>query len=155
REKHILAPAFLQQSIERKHFAAVFNEDSKKFEFSRCQIDDAAGAPDFVTSEINLNVSELKPLSHRWTRRAAKHRLNPRDEFARTERLCDVIVRAETESQNFVLFLAARGQQNDWRARTGSPQLAADCEAVSAGKHHVQKNEVELSGGGFYRRGTT
>src|SRR5215813_13393572 len=84
REKHILAPAFLQQSIERKHFAAVFNEDSKKFEFSRCQIDDAAGAPDFVTSEIHLNVSELKRLSHRWTRRAAKHRLNPRDEFPRT-----------------------------------------------------------------------
>ena len=69
--------------------------------------------------------------------RAAQDRIHPRDQFARAERLCHVIVAADLKSENAVDLLVAGRQEQDRRIRR-LPDLAADFEAV-----HLRHADVE------------
>ena len=74
-------------------------------------------------------------------RARAQHRRHPQREFARAERLRDVVVRTELESGDAVLLLAEGGQHHH-RHIAAAAQLPADLEPAHAGHHHVQHDEV-------------
>ena len=76
--------------------------------------------------------------------RAPQHGANPREELARVEGLGEVVVRADLEPDHLVHVLALGGQHDDGQ---GGPlgrraDLAADLEAVHAGQHQVEQDEV-------------
>ena len=92
---------------------------------------------------------------HRTRRRAAsrqgparpcsarrKHRLDPRDQLARTERLHHVVVRADLEADDAV-HLGAHGRQHDDRRPVSLAQLLAENKPAIARHHEIEHDEVE------------
>jgi hypothetical protein len=75
---------------------------------------------------------------------AAQHRFDPCDELRQLERLRDVVVSAELESDDDVVELAARGEHDD-RHTALAADLAADLEAVERRQHHIEDDEVECA----------
>ena len=73
---------------------------------------------------------------------AAQHRVDPGQQFARVERLGEVIVGAHFKSENAIDILAARGEHDDRHLRFGA-DLAAQAEAVLARQHDVEDQEVD------------
>ena len=76
--------------------------------------------------------------------RAAEHGADTRDKLHHAERLCDVVVRAAVQTDDLVVLGVLRGQQND---RNGggigqAAQTAKDRDAVLAGQHDVEQDEV-------------
>ena len=76
--------------------------------------------------------------------RATQYRPHAQCEFARAERLGQVIVGAGLQTRDPVVLLAECGQQ-DHRDRVVAalPQAAAQCQAVRAGHHHVEHRDVD------------
>jgi hypothetical protein len=71
---------------------------------------------------------------------AAQYRPHPRDDLARTERLADVIVGAELESQQAIDFVHARRDHDD-RNRAERSHFATDTDAVLTGQHQVEQHQ--------------
>jgi len=63
--------------------------------------------------------------------------LTPRDQFARAERFCHIVIAADLQPENAIDLLVARRQKQDRRIR-GLPDLAADFETV-----HLRHADVE------------
>ena len=72
---------------------------------------------------------------------AAQDDVHPGDEFARAERLGDVIVTADLEAQHAIDFVIARGEKQDWEVR-GFSDFPADVEAVEFRHADVQNDQV-------------
>ena len=77
---------------------------------------------------------------------AAQDHIHPRDQLARAEGFCDVIVAADLEAKDAVDFVVARGQKQD-RHVGGFPDLPADFEPVELGHADVEDDEVRPVGG--------
>jgi hypothetical protein len=73
---------------------------------------------------------------------AAQRRSHAAAELANRERLRDVIVGAELETQHLVDLVVARSQHDDRDVAT-SPQLLADLEAVHLRQHEVEDDEID------------
>ena len=73
---------------------------------------------------------------------AAEHRVNARDELARIERLRQIVVGAHLESDDAVDVLAFGRQHDDRHRLAGAAQPAAYRQAVFAGEHEVQHDEM-------------
>jgi hypothetical protein len=74
--------------------------------------------------------------------RTAQHSLDSRDQLARTERLHDIIVRANLEADDAVDLRAHSGQHDDRRPILLA-QLLAEHKPAFAGHHEIEDNEVE------------
>ena len=64
-------------------------------------------------------------------------------QFARVEGLAEVVVGADFEADDAVDVLALGGQHDDGRAVVGGAQAAADRQAVFAGHHQVEHDQVD------------
>ncbi|KAG1394898.1 hypothetical protein G6F59_014097 [Rhizopus arrhizus] len=74
---------------------------------------------------------------------AAQHRHHSRHHFARTERLADVVVGADLQSQQAVDLLHPRGD-HDHRHVAAGAQLAAQIHAIALRQHQVQQHQIGL-----------
>ena len=63
------------------------------------------------------------------------------DELAEPERLDDVVVRAELQSDDAVDLVTARGDDDDRDVRLG-PQLTAEVEPVEVGQTEIEQDDV-------------
>jgi hypothetical protein len=77
---------------------------------------------------------------------AAQDHVDPRDQLARAERLCHVIVAADLEFQHAIDLVVARGEKQD-RHVGGLSDLAADFKPVKLGHADVEDDEVRPVGG--------
>ena len=75
---------------------------------------------------------------------AAQHGAHAGEQFARVERLGQIIVRAQLQPGDPVGLLAHRGQHDD-RHRGLAAQPAGEIGAAFAGEHEVKHDEVELA----------
>ena len=82
---------------------------------------------------------------------AAQQRLDPRDELAHRERLGHVVVGADAEADEHVGLVVAGGEHED-RDRALGLDAAADLEAVDAGQHDVEHDDVGVAAGRRRRR---
>ena len=80
---------------------------------------------------------------------AAQHGLDAGDEFAHGEGLGHVVVSADFEADDAVDFVVAGGEHQDGDGAAAA-DLAADVEAVHAGEHEVEHQEVGLVGEGEF-----
>ena len=76
--------------------------------------------------------------------RAAHHRADARQQFARRKRLDHVIVDAGFEAADAVVFLAARGQHDDRdvAGQVVAAPAAGELQAAGAGQHPVEQDQV-------------
>ena len=75
-------------------------------------------------------------------RRATEQRPHPRDDFADREWLREVIVSAEIQTFDSLVYIPARGEKEHWRIHTLSAHLAQDAEPVASWQHDVEDNCV-------------
>ncbi len=80
---------------------------------------------------------------------AAEHGFDAGDEFAHGEGLGHVVVGADFEADDTVDFVVTGGEHEDGDS-AGAADLAADVEAVHAGEHEVEHQEVGLVGEGEF-----
>ena len=77
----------------------------------------------------------------RRRRTAARDRADARDELTNAERLHDVVVRTELETDHAVDLLAARRHDDDRNGRLCA-DATADVEAVEVGQAQVEQHDV-------------
>ena len=84
---------------------------------------------------------------------AAQHRLDPQNHLARAERLRDVVVGAELETDDAVELLALGGEHDERQAggRGIALEQPRELEAVEAGEHQIEHDEVGQAGAGSPR----
>ncbi len=145
-----VAPDIREQEVPREHAPAVLHQVLEQQEFLGGQPHRLAAVGDDVALAVEFD----GPVDHRGAPglrpalRAPQQGADPGHELARAERLRDVVVGAELEAHDPVGLLGAGGQHDDGqRARLGRPaEGAADLQAVDAGQHEVEDDEVRHAG---------
>src|SRR5205823_580190 len=97
--------------------------------------------PHFGAS-IDLNIADLHRRLRQWPLKTSQHRLYPSDQLARTERLRNVIVRAQLQTQYAVGLSALGGEKHDRsrRKRGYVTNLPAELKSIFS-RHHDIQNE--------------
>ena len=92
---------------------------------------------------IDFDFADFHGAGRQRALEAAQHGLDAGDEFARAERLGDVVVGAEFESEDAVGFAALCGQKNYGHGGEAGRLAngAANFQAVFAGDHDVEHEE--------------
>jgi len=78
--------------------------------------------------------------------RPAQDGHDPGDHLARTERLDQVIVSADIESGDAIIFALARGQHQNGRIGPGA-NAPADLHTIEGRKHQIQNNQIGMFAG--------
>ena len=76
---------------------------------------------------------------------AAQHGRDPGQHLVEAERLGDVVVAAETQPGDPVVRGVAGGQEDHGDAGPAVVDSADHLEAVAAGHHHIQQDQVRLA----------
>ena len=118
--------------------------------------------PELGRRELQAPALDVDPVLHRVDRKrapddlpfrvalpyaaAAKHGADARDQLPGTERLVDVVVRADAETQDDVALLTASRDHDHGQVarRVDGAKAAADIQAVQAGQQQVQQHDVRL-----------
>jgi hypothetical protein len=98
--------------------------------------------------EVRLSGAGRRPdgPGGRWDRpRSPRERAHPGDEFARAERLREVVVGSDRETDDAVDLLAPGREHDDVRIRERADP-ATCLNAVDAGQHEVQDDDVRGEG---------
>src|SRR5882724_5216125 len=74
---------------------------------------------------------------------ASQHGMDAGQQFARIERLGQVVVGTDFQADDAVHVFDLGGQHDDGRGVAGGAQAAADRQAVFAGQHQVQHDQVD------------
>ena len=106
----------------------------------------AGGEEQLVVAEGHHLVGTGRRAGHQ-RRLAAQHGLDPRQQFARVERLGQVVVGAQFQALDAAALVALGGEHDDRHLIVLFAQAAAGSEAVLAGKHQVEHNQLEQFAG--------
>ena len=98
-----------------------------------------------MTRDVDNQVAEVEHLDLGLVgqMRAAEERANAGHELARRERLDEVVVCAQLETDDAVLHLALSGEHDDGHVG-GVANRTADALAGQLGEHEVEYDKVEL-----------
>lgn len=127
--------------------ARVFQECFENRKFVRGKLDGLAA--DFHLVEFWVQLYSVARDRRSSLLRArlvvAQLRLDSRQQDARAERLCDVVVRAEFKPAYDVRLLASCGKHDNRHLRVGFLRAVdfAEVQPVHARQHEVEQNEVE------------
>ena len=80
----------------------------------------------------------------------AQHCAHAGDQLTRIERLAEIIVGADLESDDAVDILLERGKQDDRHAGALYSEVAAKIEARAVRQHHVEHDQVDLMRGELF-----
>ena len=131
-----------------KHHARPLEKDGEQAKFRRAQrYRHAVGSGELLARYVEGPSLEADAMGGRCRRsrqrlRTAEHGADTGEELARIERLHHVVVRADLEADDPVGFFGERGQQ-DHRDVGRLAQPAAERQAVLAGHHDVEDDEVD------------
>jgi len=130
----------------------VLDQHLEQRELARGQRGGGAGASQFASAEVDHRVAEADfrfGLAGRSRRRrhhpAAQHGVDARHQFARIERLGQVVVGAQFQTDDAVDLVALGGQHDDGEIPAFlvlRAQAAANRQAVLARHHQVEHDEV-------------
>ena len=113
--------------------------------------DSATCEPSSSTMPHELDVLAGDAGLARARRRPAQQRLDARLQLAHAERLGEVVVAADLQSDDLV-ELGVAGRQEQHRNARLRAQAAADLVAVDAGQHDVEHHQIEGLGLGKRER---
>ena len=138
------APRRVEQLRARIDPPGMGHQEVQQPELGRPEIDAALSCADPVSRRVEAQPGELDGVVGALRRPPAQHRLDPREQLARRERLGQVVVRADLQPGELVGFARSRGQHDD-RDVAGAPvaaQAAREREARLAGQHPVEQHHV-------------
>ena len=143
------AQRHLRELLARDHAAGVAQQKLQHIELDGGEIDRHIAAGDGARRHRHVDVADgerlIMTLGRDRLARAAKDGANACDQFARIERLGQVIVGTDLEAQNAIHGLAARSEQKHRHGRLLTQRLQ-QLEARTAGQHDIQDDEFVLTG---------
>jgi hypothetical protein len=146
RKDGITAPSFFQKLIDRQNLAAVFQEDTKKFKLHGRQADLFPATGNLESVKIHSDVGEsINSLFFGAFAPSAEHGLDAGDEFAPAEGFCYVVIGSEFKPDDPVHLLAFGREHDDRSPVALETGFTADGETVHPGKHHIEKDKIEIS----------
>ena len=142
----VVSPHQVEDLRAAEHPVGRLDEEFQQFELAQAQPDRRASQRHFVRVVVDAQPAAFVALLRLRRRRpvgAPQHRLDARHEFARAERLGDVIVRAHLQAEHLVHLRGARGQDQDGHAARGvvGAQQAAHLQTRQPGEHDVENDE--------------
>ena len=141
----IESPGFLQKLLTAEDKSAVFSQGEEKVKFLRTQVEAARVDPYLSSGGINGQVAKVdrRGLIH-LSFRASQNGFDAGNQFARVERLGQVVIRAHFESQDFIDILVTSGEHEDGCRVIYRTQTPADFKTVEPGEHDVQYNKSRM-----------
>ena len=106
-----------------------------------------SGCEHAVTRLVERQAVDRDAFFRACRRTAPEHRLDPRDQFARGERLGEVIVGPALESRDLVGLLGARRQHDDGDVAgiRVTAKLPCQFEPAHVGQHPVHQHQVRAA----------
>ena len=140
----VIAPDRIEHLPAREHAAGVFEEVAQNAEFGGAERQHAAATGRPVRGQVDCKFAARQSFGGERGADAAQHRLDPGEQFARGERLQNIIVRACFQSAYLILFLTARGQHHDRHVggRRQPAQAAAHFQPRYSLDHPVEQDQV-------------
>ena len=137
----VVTPHAVEDLLAAQRESRPFREELEQLELLGRERDDAAADPYLAPAEVDRRVAGLDDLRAADLVGAAQHRLHPRHQLGRRERLGHVVVGAELESEHAVDLAVARGEE-DHRDRGGLAEPAAHLETVDVGQADVEHDQA-------------
>jgi hypothetical protein len=138
------APDALEEHVTGEDDARVAGERREKVELPRPKVKTTVPDRRLASARVDPEGADLdRAASPDGHVRPPHDRLDSRHEGSRIERLRDVIVRAELESDDRIDVVVASREHEDRRV-PAPPELAAHLEAVDPREHQVEDDEVRL-----------
>src|ERR1700722_9693020 len=75
---------------------------------------------------------------------AADSGIQTRDQFAKTKRLGNIIVRSSVKSEHFVFFVVLRRKDDDWQPRCPTSNHAAHVNSPDSWQIDFKQNRIEI-----------
>ena len=145
----IVFPHGLQQRLAAVNLAAVGNQELKQIKLLGRQPNGLAAEHHGAVLAVDLQIvhpDDALFLMHLGLRLAApEDGFDPRLNLQNVKRLGHVIVRAVFKPEDFIHILALGGQHDD-RHIAALTDALADLDAVQPRQHHVQQNQIILTG---------
>jgi hypothetical protein len=138
-----VAPDGVEQVVAAEDASLVAREVIEQAKFGGRGRDQAAAHHERHGRGIDFNVADFHGTRRQRPLEAAQHGLDAGNQFARAERLGDVVVGAEFEAEDAVGFAALRRQKNDRHRREAGnlADAAAEFKAVFARDHDVENEQ--------------
>ena len=132
--------------VAGQDFAGPPGEDLQEGGFAACQVDDAVGAGEFGSGDVEFERAEAdRGLGlDRGLDAATEHGAQAQDEFVRFERLGEIVVGAGLEAGDAVFGRAAGGEEKDWQVGALGAQGVRERETGFSGHHDVEDQEIGL-----------
>lgn len=142
------APGAIEEFVTGNHLTGAFDEEAEDIEFAGGEGDFGVVAPDAAGREVDANGAEADPGGGGDGGATAQEGADAGKEFLAAEGFDQVIVGAEVEAADAILDAASGGEDEDGAVEAESPQVTAEGEAVEAGEHEIEKDQVGLAVGG-------
>lgn len=119
----------------------IAHEAGKQVEFGAGQCDLRLSHATDAAMQVQRQPSMFQPRRRSRAAGAFQDGLDPRDQFARAEGFCDVIIRTQFQPQNAVDLIVAGGQEQDRHIGTGA-DATAGFEPVHMRQAHIQNDQI-------------
>ena len=136
----LVSPDFVEEFVAADHPVGVLYEKLESFEFLGSEHHDSALAFYFHLPEISGDVIEADDLGFSRTSGVAQCGTDSRQEFPWAEGLCDIVICAQFQKENFIGDVAGGAEHHDWQARGDRLDFFADVSAGYLGKPKVEHN---------------
>src|SRR5260370_37501224 len=141
----VLVPEGIQQIVAAKNFARVGDQIMQQVEFFGRELDLLAANPEAAVGGIELDFAAAQASIGRRLgveSHAAQLGLHARNELPWAEGFDHVVVGADAQAADAIGFFGARRQQDDRDSDVRLPELLADFQAVHAGQHDVEDDDL-------------
>jgi hypothetical protein len=135
----------LEQGFPRHRSARPSGQERQEVELDSGQVDFLVAMMNPALLQIYSIVTERQLLVVFAPVHPSQQHLDPGDEFAHAERLGEVVVGADAESDQHVGLVAA-GRQHQHRDRPLGLDAPADLESVEPRQHHIQNHQIRCGG---------
>jgi hypothetical protein len=137
-------PDALEKLGAAENCAWVFGQRAEELKFGRSQMDFLFTDENSLSATIDhesANVLSFVAVTSSIRRRATGHGTNTSDELAHAERLAQVIIRAELETDNTIDFVITCAHHDDGNAGRGA-NFAADVVAIAVREAKVEEHYI-------------
>ena len=122
----------------------MLQEQAQQLKFLECQLHTLPICRDGVRVEVDRNATALQKMRRCLHLAAAKDRLHAGDKLHDPEGLCEIVVRAQVQTLNFIVFraLGRRHDDGDAGKSRGGLHPAQKLDAVESWEHHVEHDKL-------------
>ncbi len=140
-----ILPQLAQELVPRHDLARSFSKVFEQFELPVRKVNLHRAVPRGARDEVDSDRTQNEIIG--CGARAAKDRIDPRQQLVQVDRLGDVVIGPEIEPAKFVGFLTTRAQY-EYRGSSALPERGAQIETIDVRQGDVEDDQVrhELPG---------